>query len=290
MSKNIGIVTVTYNSSAYIHRFLKSLKNHKHNIKDIVVVENNSNEKIRTQKIVEEFKHKNKDLEIKFIKNRSNYGFAKSCNQGSEITNGNYLLFINPDTEVEVNSLSTLQLHMEKTKADLIGGKVSKYGIGKHNTVVRKPNLKIGLLEFSNLGKLLGTKAGNRDFYYLDNNKVYNAKKDVLVDALGGAYLMVRREAFKKLGGFDESFFMYLEDVDLGVRANKMKMKVVYCPHSVIQHEGGASSKNKYKIRHQAWYDSRKKYFKKHFGALVNLIIQPLYTIEELLLKILRPA
>jgi GT2 family glycosyltransferase len=150
---------------------------------------------------------------------------------------------------------------------------------------VRKPNLNIGLFEFSNFGKLFKTERGHTDFYYLDNPKILKGSSDINVDALGGAYLMIRRDSFDKLNGFDEAFFMYLEDVDLSVRANNLGMKVIYCPHSIIKHVGGASSDNKYKIRHQAWFDSRKYYFKKHFGFLTNLIIQPIYTIEEFLLK-----
>ena len=98
----------------------------------------------------------------------------------------------------------------------------------------------------------------------------------------------ITRKAFIELDGFDENIFMYLEDVDLGKRASDLGMKVIFCPHSTIWHIGGASSYNKYKIRHQAWFDSRKYYFKKHFGLLINLIIQPLYTIEEFMLKKLK--
>lgn len=286
MNNKIGIITVTYNSSNHIEKFLRSLIKEKAFIAEIIVVENSSHDKSETERITRNFIKANKEPKITFISNSRNLGFAKSCNQGANRCKGDYLLFINPDTELTKDSLKILLSHADENKADLIGGRVNKYSQERHNTVVRKPDLKIGLFEFSNMGKVFKIHSGHNKFYYQETPNIYNAKKDVLVDALGGAYLMTKKSSFEKLKGFDERFFMYLEDVDLGVRANHMDMKVIYCPHSIIKHEGGASSNNKYKIRHQAWYDSRKEYYKKHFGLLANLIIQPLYTVEEYLLKL----
>ncbi len=285
---SISIVTVTYNSSTVIEKYLQSLAKDKEIIRELILVENNSPDKEITKQKIEKYQKKGQ-LNIKYISMKENLGFAKSCNYGSKSATADFILFLNPDTEIKNNSLKTLYSDAIKLNADLIGGKCVKKNGERHNTIVHKPTLNIGLFEFSNLGKLFNYSGGHRCFYYLDNNKIYNAKKDVRVDALGGAFLMANKIAFKKLHGFDERFFMYLEDVDLGVRANENNMNVIYCPHSVIFHVGGASSKNKYKIMHQAWYDSRKVYYKKHFGTIVNLIIQPIFILDEYLLKMLRP-
>jgi hypothetical protein len=255
----------------------------KNYIEEVIIIENDSPDKEKTQKICQQY---SKKLNIKFI-NNNNAGFGKSCNLGANISSSELILFLNPDTELQKNSLKILTSHMVMTKADIIGGKAINYENYPHGSVVRAPNLFIGLFEFSNLGKIFNIQKAHRDFYYEDK-KILNSDSDIEVDAVSGAYLLISRKAYKILHGFDENIFMYLEDVDLGKRANDAKMKVLFCPHSVIWHIGGASSKNKYKIRHQAWFDSRKYYFKKHFGLLTNLIIQPLYTIEEFLLKTYR--
>lgn len=256
-------------------------------IHEIIILENYSPDRKETKLVVNKFKHSHKKVKITFISNKYNAGFAVSCNKAAKMAKTKYVLFLNPDTELKKNSIKILLEHAKKNGADIIGGKAVNYKKQPHESVVRKPGLLIGLFEFSNLGKLFRVSKAHKLFYYEDIN-ILTSETDIKVDAVSGAYLLIERSAFNKLGGFDENFFMYLEDVDLGKRANDARMKVIFCPHSVIWHVGGASSKNKYKIRHQAWFDSRKYYFKKHFGLLTNLIIQPLFTIEEFLLKLIK--
>lgn len=278
--KSISVVTVTYNSSATIKKLLNSFIVSKTIVKEIIIIENNSKDKKETEEVSKKYSDK---LNIIFIKN-DNVGFGKSCNLGANLASGDYLLFLNPDTELRKNSLALLIKHMNEDKADIIGGKAVNEHRHPHGSFVRSPTLKIGLFEFSNIGKALHINAGHRDFYYEDTNYI-NSNNDSEVDAVSGAYLLIRKSSFAKLNGFDENIFMYLEDVDLCVRGKEMKMKIFFCPHSIINHVGGASSDNKYKIRHQAWFDSRRYYYQKHFGLLTNMIIQPIYIVEEKLLK-----
>lgn len=285
ISRAITPVIVTYNSSKHILTLLKSIDNKISSplISKIVVIENNSPDSSETKRIVTNFRSKN-NIKLKFILSDKNNGFAKSCNYGASLVNSKYVLFLNPDTKLRKNSLKILLNEALISSADLIGGETRKYNGEIHNTVVRFPTILIGLLEFSNIGKLLGTKFGNDQFYYKDIN-IYQSSKDMEVEALGGAYLMSNIKSFRKINGFDEDYFMYLEDVDLSLRAHNYGFKVVFCPHSVIEHIGGASSTNKHHIRHQAWYDSRRIYFKKHFGIVTNIFIQSLFIVEEFLLK-----
>src|SRR3989339_468917 len=273
-NNSISIITVTYSSSTRIVNLLQSIENSSDIkfVKEIIIIENNSPDKLKTQTNINRYKRKSK-LVIKFIKSNENYGFGKSCNYGASITTSKYILFINPDTEVKKHSISTLLNHTILTNADISGGKSVTYEGKRHLTVVRKPNIIIGLFEFSNLGKFFHIRFGHSKYYYLDKTDVLDDKSDRVVDAIGGAYLLIKNKVFQQLNGFDEKFFMYLEDVDLSIRANKLNYKIVYCPHSIIKHIGGASSENKYKIRHSAWFDSRKYYFRKHHNIFINLII-----------------
>lgn len=285
MKKKLAIVVITYNSSKYLEKLLKSILQEKKLISEIVIVENDSPDKKDTLKVFSHFKSRfEKELTCKLILRKNNAGFANSCNLGAKQTTAKNILFLNPDVEIRKKSLSTLLDHMEGQNADIIGGLAENYHGKTHGSVVRAPNIKIGLLEFSNLGKLFKLNNAHKEFYYEDL-KILKSKEDLKVDAVSGAYLLISRKAFNELKGFDEGFFMYLEDVDLGKRAGDLGLSVVFCPHSKILHVGGASSKNKYKIRHQAWFDSRKYYFQKHFGLLTNSVMQPLYNIEEWLLK-----
>lgn len=281
----IGVVIVAYNSSKHLPGLFESLKSANKLISSVNIIENNSPEKLRTTKIIGRIQQTHPELHIRYVQNKKNTGFGAACNQGAKKIRSKYILFLNPDTRLKEKALQILLEHSKMRNCDIIGGKCIKNKTSIHRTAVRHPDLVVGLFEFSNLGKILNTKSGQSRFYYEDI-QIEKARDDIHVDAVSGAYLLIKRESLNKLTGFDENFFMYLEDVDLGHRANLAGMKVCYCPHSEIWHEGGASSKNKYRITHKAWFDSRKMYYKKHYGYGVNAIIQPLFTLEEILLKV----
>lgn len=284
----ITIIVTTYKSSQTIYDFLRSVYKAKNRgiVKEIIIIENNSPDKNSTKKIISSWK---KFLNIKYINSGSNIGFAKSSNLGAKSASTDYLLFLNPDTELNDESIASIFNHAVLENADIIGG-ISKSHEGiAHRTAVRKPTMLVALLEFSNLRKIFKTVKGERYFYYGDlEDNIYLSKKDIVVDAVSGSFLMIKKTVFEELRGFDENFFMYLEDVDLGVRANLLGKRVLFCPHSTIKHIGGASSKSKYRIHHQAWFNSRKYYFRKHFNNFENMIIQPIYIFEEYILKRIR--
>lgn len=283
---NLSIITITYNSSNRIIRLLESLELEKKNIAEIIIIENNSPDSRDTKRkiLLYEVNSLNK---IKFINNKRNIGFGKACNIGVKNISSENILFLNPDCEIEYNSLGILLTHLSLNNADIIGGKTLNYSSQSHRSAFRAPNLSTGLFDFSNLGKILSIQGGTKHFYYGDKNILEN-KDDTKVGGVSGAFLLIKKKSFNLLNGFDKEFFMYLEDVDLCVRANKSGMKVIFCPHSKILHEGGASSKNKYRIRHTAWFDSRRYYYKKHFNTIANIIIQPVFLVEELLLKVFK--
>jgi len=279
------IFTVTYNSSETILSFLKSLENNWKYINTVFILENNSPDKHKTEYLVKQYIANNKKLSYKiFFKLQSeNFGFARSCNESLKLGHSPYILFLNPDAQLKSNSLEIMISHAINGEADIVGGLVEDYHGNTQYTAVYKPGFIVGIFEFTNLGKLLNISIGKRKFYPQSQIN-FSIENDIEVDAVSGAYLLIKRKSFVKLMGFDERFFMYLEDVDLGVRAISQKMRVLFCPHSSILHIGGFSSKNKYKIHHKAWFESRKYFYKKHYGFFINLVLQPVFYIEEKLL------
>jgi GT2 family glycosyltransferase len=276
----VSIVTVTYNSSGNITRYLDGLaKNHKY-ISEVVIVDNNSHDQVKTQKICNTY---DANIRLKFVKSGDN-GFGTSSNYGVKFTSSDHILFLNPDTELKEESLQILTLHMKNSNADIIGGKSLNINGRVHGSVVRIPTLLTGIFEFTNLGKILNINKFHNQLYYKDLH-ILESNKDVPVKVVSGSYLLITRQAFLKLGGFDKSFYMYLEDVDLGKRAEEIGLVTYFCPHSDIMHEGGGSSNNMHKTNYSAWYKSRKYYFWKHFRFAQNLLIQPLFILEELFLK-----
>jgi len=276
---SISVIIVTYNSSKKIGRLLNSMNNQRCNYKlEVILVDNCSND--RNNLIKEIGLIKNRKFKIITYYRRKNYGFGNSCNYAARRANGSYLLFLNPDTQLLSSSLSTLMDHLTSGKSHIIGGKSITFKENKiHRTVFNKPSIFDLLFDFSNIGKIIG-KQGN--FYV--NQK--NIKQDKTVEGVGGAYFLIKSQVFFELGGFDRKIFMYLEDVDLCNRASESGYKIVYCPHSTIFHEGGASSHNKYHIHHKSWYDSREYYTYKYFSWWISTPIIFLFKIERLILNL----
>ncbi|MEI8232688.1 MAG: glycosyltransferase family 2 protein [bacterium] len=277
---SISIVTVTYNSSNNIINFLDSIKKSKyHKNLEIILIDNNSNDRNKLKKKILEFQ-KTCNLKIIAKYKDSNDGFGVSCNDGSYIAKYEEILFLNPDTTLEYNSLNILESHLLKNDAGICGGKscqVNNKAI--HRTVFNVPTIFSMLFEFSNLGKIFGINSN----FYVNQSDV---STDISVDGVGGAYLLIKKELFEKINGFDPNIFMYLEDVDLCLRAGKLGIKIIYCPHSKINHIGGASSNNKYRIAHDAWYESREYYSKKHFSKIISLILVLIFKVERIILQI----
>lgn len=275
--KNISVVILTYNSERYIGKCLQSLNGGTKRIKEIIVVDNCSQDK--TADIVKKFE------EVVFVSNKNNVGFARGINKAINKITGDKVLILNPDTIVTQGSIDRLTDCLRSLKADIVGGKLLKEDGSTHNTFVRRPDLLTGLFDFTNLRKLTPFDFVHKHHYYLYEMPPIIG---VEVDAVSGAYMLINRKVFGRVGLFDERFFMYLEDVDFCVRAKQLGFKVIFCPKSVIFHEGGASSKNKDKINHNAWSDSRKYYFRKHFTKPENMLIQPIFVLDDMLTNLWR--
>lgn len=270
--ENISVVILSYNSEKWIGRCLSSLTNNERKIKEIIVVDNHSSD--RTTEEVKKFEN------VRLISNKKNIGFSGGVNVGIKKARGDKILILNPDTMVNIGSIKKLGECMIFYGADIAGGKLSKRNNDTHNSFVRAPDILTGLFDFTNLRKIIPFDLFHKYHYYL-NDKYPSKSKEV--DAVSGAFMMVNKKVFAKVGLFDERFFMYLEDIDFCLRARQLGYKVIFCPESEIFHEGGASSDNIDKINHTAWSDSRKYYFSKHFTVFVNTIIQPIFILDDLL-------
>lgn len=169
------------------------------------------------------------------IANAQNYGFSKANNQGIQVSKGDVLFFLNPDTIVLEDSIARLLNSLEVLKAGIVGPKLYRNFQLEYHPSIRKFTKPFYIfLSFLPLsGQIV-------DFY----NK-YLLNKELLreVDWLWGAALMVRREVILRIGGFDEDYFMYSEEEDFCLRAKRAGFKIYYFPKAHIIHLGGQSSK-----------------------------------------------
>jgi len=276
MLKKITLIIITYNSNKEILNLIKSLKFIEKIIKEIIIIDNNSTT-FETEKI------KNLSKKIKIIQNKRNVGFAKAVNQGIKLSKSRFILLLNPDTYLTDNSIiKSFNLIEKNKKMGIIGGKIKYPNNKPYLSANTKPTFLTGLFEFTNLKKMFPKNKFSKKFW---PESYKNIKIPTNVSSLCGAYLIFRRKINKKLNLFDESFFMYMEDIDFGIKNNNEGYKVVFDPNSQIFHIGGASSNNKYRTSLNYWYKSRKIFFKKHSNVLEGIILGIIFSLEEIFLK-----
>jgi GT2 family glycosyltransferase len=211
---------------------------------------------------------------IKFIFNSENRGFAKACNQGFKISSGKYILFLNPDTILPgsclVESISFLETHPD---AGAVGVRMTD--IRNRYLKESKRGLPTPAASFYKLFGLAAIfpKSGTFSKYYEGH---LPEKENNPVEVLSGAFMMVRREIFEKLNGFDERFFMYGEDIDLSLRITQSGYKNYYLGRVNITHLKGGSTKHDLKYV-KDFYGAMNLFVKKHYSTKSSLFRWLLY-------------
>lgn len=199
---------------------------------------------------------------VQFIKNNINLGFSKANNQGLKKANGKYVLFLNPDTIIPEDAFIKCIAFME-TNVD--AGALGVYmidGMGQYLKESKRgfPSLWVSFCKMSGLTRWL---PASRIFarYYMGHLGNEHVQK---VDILSGAYMMARKAALHKTGGFDEQFFMYAEDIDLSYRIQQAGYTNYFFPDcSIIHFKGESTRKDSRYIR--LFYKAMVQFVQKHF-------------------------
>jgi GT2 family glycosyltransferase len=261
--KQLSIIIVNYNSKKYLERCLLSVNNAIINIDhEIIIIDNNSTDGSRDY-LAPEFPG------VKFIFNKENVGFAKACNQGFKISSGNYVLFLNPDTVIAENSvtecISFLNSHQD---AGAVGVRMlNEEGAFLKESKRGFPSPAASFYKLFGLTELFPHSKIFAKYYlgHLPENKINP------VDVLSGAFMIVRKEVFEITGGFDETFFMYGEDIDLSYRIQQAGYKNYYLGTISITHAKGGSTI--YDIHYiKNFYGAMRFFVKKHFAGKKSLL------------------
>lgn len=274
---NLSIIIISYNVKPQLIKcYNKIIKFRLKNTK-VFIIDNNSSD--GSYEAINKIKDKNTIL----VKNNTNIGFAKGVNQGIKLAKSKFVLLLNPDTTPNINALHKLITHLENhKKTGLVGGRMTKPKSNKiHGTFVNKPNFLTGIFEFTNLKKIFPNNIFSTKFYY--KNIYINKPKNVW--GLSGGFLMFKKTLIDRIGLFDENFFMYLEDVDFGIRVRKIGLNVIYVPSASIVHDSGSSSKNsKYKINVKAWRNSRNYFFYKYMNKIEWIMLKILFNLDDFII------
>lgn len=255
MKLTIGIVN--YNCINYALTLIKSIRENPPSYPYQIIVLDNAS-KDGSLKILRKLK------DIKVIFKLKNLGFGKGCNEIAKRSNSEYILFLNPDIIVTEKSIDRLIEFMDNNKDCAVsGGKLLNFDGRIQYSCRTFPTLLSVFFGRENfLTRLFPDNQFSRRYMYLD----MDYEKNNEVDWLRGAVFMTRRSIFERLNGFDERYFLFLEDTDLCFRAKKLGYKVFYVKDAVFFHKLGGSVSSiplKSRIIHNySFY----KYFKKLFN------------------------
>lgn len=266
----LSIIIVNYNVKYFLEQCLHSVEKAIAQLEaEVWIVDNAS-----TDGSIEYLQ--NKFSFVKYISNTQNGGFAKANNQGLEKATGEYILFLNPDTLLAEDCFSKCLSFMDKNaKAGALGIRMVD-GSGKFLPESKRafPHPLTSFIKLVGLGTLFPkSKIFSRySLGYLDEFKNHE------VDVLAGAFLLSKRELLLQLKGFDDTFFMYGEDIDLSFRIQKAGYKNFYFSESSIIHFKGESTRkgslNYVKMFYQAMILFVKKHYAGSKASVFRLFIQ----------------
>ncbi|HVN55447.1 MAG TPA: glycosyltransferase family 2 protein [Anaerolineaceae bacterium] len=250
----ISIIIVNWNTRLLLRECLDSVRAYSDGLNCEVIVVDNASSDGSPEMLDREYP------EIRLIQNETNTGFARANNQAMQVSEAEYFLLLNSDARLQPGSISSL---LEAAKCHpglgIAGARLLNPDGSFQASHTSFPTLWREFLILSGLGR-----AFRGGWYPSHGPEIEKGLQKV--EYVEGACLFVRREAYLQVGGLDEGFFMYAEEVDWCYRMGLAGWEVWYQPLSVIIHHGSASSTGRRTQREGDLYWSRIHYFRKHYG------------------------
>lgn len=254
----LSIIIVNYNVKYFLRQALLSVFKSDVNFEYEVFVVDNASDDGSVQMLMQEFPS------VTTIANPDNRGFSKANNQAIRVSNGDYILLLNPDTIIEEDTLQKIVTYMD---ADAEVGGLGVYmidGKGEYLPESKRgfPTPKTAFYKLFGLSKIFpqNKKFGKYHLSYLNPYEIHS------VDVLSGAFMLLRKKVLNEIGLLDEDYFMYGEDIDLSYRIKKAGYKNIYLPTTKIIHFKGESTKKGSLNYIKVFYEAMIIFAQKHFG------------------------
>ncbi|WP_433632725.1 glycosyltransferase family 2 protein [Chryseobacterium cucumeris] len=233
MNMKLSVIIVNYNVTQLLRSCLQSLQKYIQEIDYEVIVIDNASTDNSWGDLIPEFPN------VYFISSTTNGGFAKANNKAVQMAKGEYILLLNPDTELEGFYMKEL---LEFAKAQPSFGCL---GVRMHDAEGHfLPESKRSVPDmFNSFEKLFTNFKKNNSKSYYRNDIEENAIAEV--DVITGAFLLAKKEVYEKIGGLDEAYFMYGEDIDLCYTFLRNGYKNFYYGKvSILHHKGESTIKD----------------------------------------------
>lgn len=245
----LSVVILNYNVRYFLEQCLYSVEEAIRPFDAEIIVVDNASADGSGELMKERFPH------IQYIYNKENIGFSKANNQGVELAKGEYVCILNPDTAVTNDTFIKTISYAESL--DDLGALGVQLVDGTGNFLPEsKRNLPTPRRAFL---KLFGTRKTSG--YYAESIEQAGTGP---VDVLVGAFMLMKREVFRQVGGFDEDYFMYGEDIDLSYKLLNAGYRNHYLGSvSIIHYKGESTTRDS--VYNRRFYGAMRIFFKKHY-------------------------
>jgi hypothetical protein len=270
----VSFILVNYHSEAFTRRCIESIRQHTQGVSyEILVVDNHSLENPAA--------FKSDRPEVRLFLSPVNLGYGAALHFGAAQASGNFLYFLNNDTEL-LNDTVAIQARFlaEHPEAGLVG---VQHIDSKGERALSFDYFPTLLSKFLGTG-LLRLVAPRR---FPSRRAVYTQPLEV--DLVSGASLFMPRALYKSLGGFDPQFFLYCEEEDLALRVRQAGRKVYFLPEARLLHHGGASSRHTTggqahdeTVMKKEFYISYFAFYRKHYGTAKAFLLRTLTFLQFL--------
>jgi len=253
---DISIVIVSWNVANLLQKCLYSIYQNSADLSlEIFVVDNASSD--NTIKMI-----KDSFPEVELIENKKNFGFARANNQAIKKARGEYILLLNPDTEILNDNLKkSFQFMRVNQECGVMGPKMYFADQNLQPSVRKFPTFWPIFLMLIKAPKFFNQLKSIDNYLCVDFD--YSKKQEV--DQVMGAFMMISKKVLDRIGLLDERFFIWFEEVDLCKRIWDGGYKVIYNPEIEIIHHGGKSFSQQGIVTKQfTFFKSALKYFLKH--------------------------
>jgi GT2 family glycosyltransferase len=258
----VTAIIVSFHTGAPLWECLRSVERDSA-IGEVVVVNNGNPPEIEHE--LEKFV-RSRD-KFRLVGGHGNVGFAKACNQGAKAAHGQHLLFLNPDAVIDPGAVNALIACGEGREAPWLAGGLLLDVFGDEQRGARRGELTLwsAFVSFSGLAAImpkLGGKALAEKFADVHWEHSARPSEATPVPVVSGAFMLTPAAHFRRIGGFDEDYFLHVEDIDLCRRIGAAGGEVVFAPDARAKHYGSTSRANRLWIE---WQKGRglDRYFRK---------------------------
>ena len=268
----VSIIIVHYKVKDRLFACLESIYNFKPKIEFEIIVVDNDEKKIIKKELLKKFP------KVKYVESDRNVGYGSGNNLGAKQASGSYLFFLNPDTLIFKNTIDFLFNFLEVNKEV---GIVSPLLVDKKEVPFVLQGTKEltplrGIVCLSILNKIFPDNPISKNYWL----KEWDHMNDKEMDVCPGTAFMVSAENFKKIGGFDEQFFLFFEEDDISKKIKNLGYKIYILSKARLFHEVGASTKQSENTS-KFFAKSRFLYFKKNFGTFQALLVESFARINK---------